>query len=125
MTITSVVNHGNNIRQKIGNNICLMSIIIHGGLNIYHQWQYHQPFTHILWVKTFFHTPSGVTKFAGKTFSSGLRKLTAVSKSFSKSKLFILLLRKLFVTYLFHLICTKSLEDNLKQFCNDKYLIQT
>ena len=27
-----------------------------------------------------------VTKFAGKTFSSDLRKLTAVSKSLSKSK---------------------------------------
>ena len=56
-------------------------------LNIYHQWQYHQPFTHILWVKTFSHTPSGVTKFAGKTFSSDLRKLTAVSESLSKSQI--------------------------------------
>ena len=40
----------------------------------------------ILWVKTFSHTPYGVTKFAGKTFSSDLRKLTAVSESLSKSK---------------------------------------
>ena len=43
--------------------------------------------THILMVKTFSHTPYGVTKFAGKTFSSDLRKLTAVSKSLSKSKI--------------------------------------
>ena len=76
-----------------------MSIIIHDGLNIYHQWQYHQPFTHILWVKTFSHTPYSITKFAGKTFSSDLRKLTSVSKRLSKSKIiFILLLRKLFDT---------------------------
>ena len=40
----------------------------------------------ILWVKTFSHTPYGVTKFAGKTFSSDLRKLTAVSESLSKFK---------------------------------------
>ena len=32
------------------------------------------------------HTPYGVTKFVGKTFSSDLRKLTAVSKSLSKFK---------------------------------------
>ena len=37
--------------------------------------------------KCFAHMPSGVTKFAGKTFSSELRKLTAVSKSLSKSKI--------------------------------------
>ena len=36
--------------------------------------------------KIFSHTPYGVTKFAGKTFSSDLRKLTAVSESLSKSK---------------------------------------
>ena len=36
--------------------------------------------------KTFSHTPYGFTKFAGKTFSSDLRKLTAVSKSLSKFK---------------------------------------
>ena len=95
MTITSVMNHGNNISQKIGNNICLMSIIIHGGLNIYHQWQYHQPFTHILWVKTFSHTPSGVTKFAGKTFSSDVRKLTAVSESLTKSKIIYSVIEKI------------------------------
>ena len=40
----------------------------------------------ILWVKTFSHTPYGVTKFAGKRFSSDLRKLTAVSESLSKFK---------------------------------------
>ena len=37
--------------------------------------------------KNISHTPSGVTKFAGKTFSSDLRKLTAVSKILSKSKI--------------------------------------
>ena len=46
-----------------------------------------QPFTHILWGKTFSHTPYGVTKFAGITFSSDLRKLTAVSKSLSNFKM--------------------------------------
>ena len=63
-----------------------MSTIIQGGFNIYHQWQYHQPYPIILWVKTFSHTSYGVTKFAGKTFSSDLRKLTAVSESLSKFK---------------------------------------
>ena len=95
MTITSVMKHGNNINQKIGNNICLMSIIIHGGLNIYHQWQHHQPFTNILWVKIFSHTPSGVTKFAGKIFSSDLRKLTAVNESLSKSKIIYSVIEKI------------------------------
>ena len=47
-------------------------------------WQMEWPI--ILWVKTFSHTPYGVSKFAGKTFSSDLRKLTAVSKSLSLSK---------------------------------------
>ena len=60
---------------------------------MYHYWQYHQPLSIILWVKTFSHTPYGVSKFAGKTFSSDLRKLTAVSKSLSLQKLNILLLR--------------------------------
>ena len=40
----------------------------------------------ILWVKMFSHTPYGITKVAGKTFSSDLRKLTAVSKHLSKFK---------------------------------------
>ena len=40
----------------------------------------------LLWIKTFSHTPYGVSKFAGKTFSSDLRKLTAVSESLSPSK---------------------------------------
>ena len=31
MTITSVMNHGYNISHKIGYNICLISIMIHGG----------------------------------------------------------------------------------------------
>ena len=95
MTITSVMNRCNTSPKKMGNNICLMSIIIHGGLNIYHQWQYHQPFTHILWVKTFPHTTSGITKFAGKTFSSDLRKLTAVNKSLSKSKIIYSVIEKI------------------------------
>ena len=63
-----------------------MSTIIQSGYNIYHHWQYHQPFPIILWVKTFSYTPYGVTKFAGKIFSSDLRKLTAVSESLSKFK---------------------------------------
>ena len=50
--------------------------------------------THILWIKTFSDTPSGVTKFAGKTFSSDLRKLTEVSKSLSKSKIFYSVIEK-------------------------------
>ena len=93
--ITSVMNHGNNISQKFSNNICLMSTIIHDGLNIYHLWQYHQPFTHILWVNIFSHTPSGVTKFAGGTFSSDLRKLTAVSESLSKFKIIYSVIEKI------------------------------
>ena len=48
-------------------------------------------YTHKIWVNgswfIFSHTPSGVTKFAGKTFSSDLRKLTAVSESLSKFKI--------------------------------------
>ena len=36
MTITSVMNHGYNISQKIGNNISLILRNIHGGLYIYH-----------------------------------------------------------------------------------------
>ena len=79
-------NNGNNISQKSGINICLMSTILQSSFNIHHQWQYHQPFPIIVWVKTFSHTPCGVTKFAGKTFSSDLRKLTAVSESLSKFK---------------------------------------
>ena len=86
MTTTSVMNHGYNISQKIGNNISLT-------LRITSLWFIHLPqmaitsamFTHILWVKTFSHTPSGVTEFAGKTFSSDLRKITAVSESLFKS----------------------------------------
>ena len=50
--------------------------------------------SHILWVKSFSHTPSGVTKFAGKTFSSDLRKLTAVSESLSKSKIIYYVIEK-------------------------------
>ena len=42
--------------------------------------------THNIIGKTFSHTPHGVSKFAGKTFSSDLRKLTAVSESLSLSK---------------------------------------
>ena len=55
----------------------------------------------ILWVKTFSHTPYGVTKFAGKTFSSDLRKLTAVSKSLSSlnSKTNILVLKEYLYMY--------------------------
>ena len=45
-----------------------------------------EPLSIILWVKTFSHIPYGVSKIAGKTFSSDLRKLTAVSKSLSLSK---------------------------------------
>ena len=44
--------------------------------------------------KTFSDTPSGVTKSAGKTFSSDLRKLTEVSKSLSKSKIFYSVIEK-------------------------------
>ena len=94
MTTTSVMNHGYNISQKIGNNICLVLRNIPCGLYIYHKWQYHQPFTHILWVKTFSHTPSGVTKYAGKTLSSDLKKLTAVSESLSKSKIIYSVIEK-------------------------------
>ena len=47
--------------------------------------------------KNISHTPSGVTKVAGKTFSSDLRNLTTVSESLSL-KLFILLLRYLLDT---------------------------
>ena len=63
-----------------------MSTIIKSGFNIYHQWQNHQPFPHNFMVKTFSHTPYGVTKFSGKTFSSDLRKLIAVSESLSEFK---------------------------------------
>ena len=88
-------NNGNNISQISGINICLISTIIQNGFNIYHQWQYHQPSPIILWVKTFSHTPYGVTKFAGKTFSSDLRKLTAVSKTLSKFKNKISVIKKI------------------------------
>ena len=37
---------------------------------------------------------SGVTKFARKTFSSDLRKLTAVSESLSKSKIIYSIIEK-------------------------------
>ena len=47
------------------------------------------------WIKTFSHTPSGVTKFAGKIFSSDLRKLTAVSESLSKSKIIYSVIEKI------------------------------
>ena len=97
-------NNGNNISKKSGINICLMSTIIPSGFNIYHQWQDHQPFPIILWVKTFSQTPYGVIKFAGKTFSSDLRKLTAVNKSLSKFKNKISVIEKIIwynVLYLF------------------------
>ena len=45
--------------------------------------------------KNISHTPSGITKFAGKTFSSDLRKLTAVSKSMSKFKIIYSVIEKL------------------------------
>ena len=56
------------------------------GLNIYHLSQYHQPLILKLWIKTFSHTPYGVTKFAGTTFPSVLKKLTAVSESLAHQK---------------------------------------
>ena len=87
MTTTSVMNHDYNISQNIGNNICLI-------LRITSLWFIHLPQMAItsaihpyLWVKTFSHTLSGVTKLVGKTFSSDLRKLTAVRESLSKSKI--------------------------------------
>ena len=49
----------------------------------------------ILWVKIFSHTPYSVTKFAGKTFSSDLRKLTAVSENLPKSKIIYSVIEKI------------------------------